>query len=136
MVDVLLRSLGQRIRELRVQRGWSQEGFADVCGVHRTYVGHLERGEKNVSFGTLVRVSGALSVTLAELLAGLEERSGASGKQSEGGKIQKGAGRSARRNVTSLLEELRLQRDALESAVLALQEKRTKSKRTTKRVGR
>src|SRR5580658_10270452 len=71
-VDELLKSLGQRIRELRVQRGWSQEEFAEVCGVHRTYMGHLERGEKNVSFSSLARVAGALSLPISELFTGLE----------------------------------------------------------------
>ena len=61
-VDELLQRLGRRIRDLRTQRGWSQEQFADVCGVHRTYMGHLERGEKNLSFSSIVRVANALDV--------------------------------------------------------------------------
>ena len=70
--DELLRRLGQRIRDLRSQRGWSQEEFADVCRVHRTYMGHLERGEKNVSITSVVRVSAALSINLSELFAGVD----------------------------------------------------------------
>jgi transcriptional regulator with XRE-family HTH domain len=65
-----LQKLGIRIRELRTRRGWSQEAFADVAGVHRTYMGHLERGEKNVSFLSIVRVANALGVTLSDLVAG------------------------------------------------------------------
>jgi len=42
-------ALGERIRELRKKAGYSQEGFADAAGVHRTYMGTLERGEANVS---------------------------------------------------------------------------------------
>jgi transcriptional regulator with XRE-family HTH domain len=72
-MDDALRRLGVRIRELRTRRGWSQEAFADVAGVHRTYMGHLERGEKNVSFLSILRVASALGVTLSELLAGLEK---------------------------------------------------------------
>jgi len=72
-MDDALRRLGIRIRELRTQRGWSQEAFADVAGVHRTYMGHLERGEKNVSFLSILRVANALGITLSELLAGLEK---------------------------------------------------------------
>jgi transcriptional regulator with XRE-family HTH domain len=68
-----LQKLGIRIRELRTRRGWSQEAFADVAGVHRTYMGHLERGEKNLSFLSMLRVANALGVTLSELLAGLEK---------------------------------------------------------------
>jgi transcriptional regulator with XRE-family HTH domain len=71
-VDQLLRRFGQRIRELRNIRGWSQEQFADICGVHRTYMGHMERGEKNVSLTSIVRVSDALGITLSEFFAGLE----------------------------------------------------------------
>jgi transcriptional regulator with XRE-family HTH domain len=71
-MDDGLRRLGVRIRELRTRRGWSQESFADIAGVHRTYMGHLERGEKNVSFLSIVRVANALGVTLSELLSGLE----------------------------------------------------------------
>ena len=72
-MDDALRRLGIRIRELRTRRGWSQEAFADIAGVHRTYMGHLERGEKNLSFLSILRVASALGVTLSELLAGLEK---------------------------------------------------------------
>jgi transcriptional regulator with XRE-family HTH domain len=86
-VDDLLKRLGQRIRELRTKRGWSQEQFADVCGVHRTHMGHLERGEKNLSFSSIVRVANALDVRLAELFGGLEESSPLTAtKSSHGGR--------------------------------------------------
>lgn len=67
-----MRILGQRIKQLRTERGWSQEEFAEICGVHRTYMGHIERGEKNLSFGSMVRVANALRVSLSELFKGLE----------------------------------------------------------------
>ncbi len=89
-VDDLIKSLGRRIRELRVQRGWSQEEFADVCGVHRTHMGHLERGEKNVSFSSLAKVAGALSVPISDLFTDLE-RAGIPTKE---------AGRPAQRSQT------------------------------------
>jgi transcriptional regulator with XRE-family HTH domain len=72
-VDPQLQVLGRRIKELRSERGWSQEEFAEVCGVHRTYMGHIERGEKNLSFGSLVRVANALGISLSELFKGLED---------------------------------------------------------------
>ena len=62
-------ALGRAIRELRSALGISQEGLADRCGLHRTYVGGIERGERNVSFGNLLRVAGALRVRPSELLA-------------------------------------------------------------------
>jgi transcriptional regulator with XRE-family HTH domain len=68
-VAASLKQLGERIRDLRKARGWSQERFADISSVHRTYMGHLERGEKNVSFNTLVKLADALGITLPELLA-------------------------------------------------------------------
>ena len=60
--------LGKRIRQLREARGLSQQQFAIVSGVHRTYIGHLERGKKNLSFTTLERVAVALGITVAQLV--------------------------------------------------------------------
>jgi transcriptional regulator with XRE-family HTH domain len=70
----ILKALGQRIRELRSKQGYSQESFADHCGVHRTFMGTIERGESNLSFSNLVKVSEGLGITLSELLSGLEKR--------------------------------------------------------------
>jgi transcriptional regulator with XRE-family HTH domain len=67
-------ALGLRIRELRKLKGYSQESFADYCGVHRTFMGTLERGESNLSFSNLVKISKALKITLSELLEGIEKR--------------------------------------------------------------
>lgn len=49
-------------------RGISQEAFAASCGLHRTYIGGIERGERNVSFANLLRIADALGVRPAELL--------------------------------------------------------------------
>ena len=65
-------ALGNRIRQLRKQRGWSQEEFADKAHIHRTFAGSLERGEKNVSFHALVLISHCFEIALSELFAGLE----------------------------------------------------------------
>jgi transcriptional regulator with XRE-family HTH domain len=73
-VQDILGVLGKRIRELRLKRGYSQEAFADLCGVHRTFMGTVERGESNISFANLVKISTALGVTLSEMLSGLEKR--------------------------------------------------------------
>jgi transcriptional regulator with XRE-family HTH domain len=74
-VNDLLILLGKRVHELRAAKKWSQEEFAHISGLHRTYIGQIERGEKNISFDNLSRVAGALGVTLAALLEGLEDRS-------------------------------------------------------------
>jgi transcriptional regulator with XRE-family HTH domain len=70
--DRLLRALGQRIRELRTEQGYSQEAFADKCGVHRTFMGTVERGESNLSFQNIARVATTLGVPLSTLFRDLE----------------------------------------------------------------
>ena len=64
--------MGQRIRELRLAQGYSQESFADKCGVHRTFMGTVERGESNLSFQNIVKVAQALGLSLAVLFTDLE----------------------------------------------------------------
>jgi transcriptional regulator with XRE-family HTH domain len=70
----ILIALGQRVRELRKRKGFSQEAFADATGVHRTWMGAIERGERNLSFHNLVLISKALGITLSQLLSGMEKR--------------------------------------------------------------
>jgi len=65
------RQLGERIRKLRTRKGWSQEAFADVSGLHRTYIGAVERGEKNLTISTLHTLAKTLDTTIAELFRGL-----------------------------------------------------------------
>jgi len=75
MDDILLR-LGKRIRELRIERGFtSQEAFADYLGMHRTFMGHLETGRKDFRLTTLIRVAEALEVPLSELFSNLSSES-------------------------------------------------------------
>jgi transcriptional regulator with XRE-family HTH domain len=62
-------ALGRAIRELRRSAGISQEGLADRSRLHRTYVGGIERGERNVSFGNLLKLANALGVKPSALLA-------------------------------------------------------------------
>jgi transcriptional regulator with XRE-family HTH domain len=75
-------ALGQAIRQLRLAAGISQEGLADRCGMHRTYVGGIERGERNVSFRNLLKLADALDVRPSELLARYESFSGTTGRVS------------------------------------------------------
>jgi len=56
-----------------MKQGYSQEGFADLCGVHRTFIGTIERGETNISLDTLTKVAAGLKVTLSQLLSGVEK---------------------------------------------------------------
>ncbi len=59
--------LGQRIRNYRTEKGLSQEKLAELSGVHPTYIGQIERAEKNVSVESIAKVSGALNVSLSKL---------------------------------------------------------------------
>jgi transcriptional regulator with XRE-family HTH domain len=59
---------GERVRNLRKKRGWSQEELADACGLHRTYIGAVERGERNISLLNIVAFAHALGVKPANLL--------------------------------------------------------------------
>jgi transcriptional regulator with XRE-family HTH domain len=66
-----LRDLGFRIRDLRLARNWSQEEMGRRCGLHRTFIGSTERGERNVSALNLRRIARVLRVSLADLFDGL-----------------------------------------------------------------
>ena len=59
---------GARMRALRESRGLSQERLAPVCGLHRTYVGAVERGERNLSLVNICRIAEALGVPRTALL--------------------------------------------------------------------
>ena len=63
-----LKALGVAIRDARLALQVSQEDFGELADLHRTYVGQIERGEKNISFVNLMRVARALSVKPSELL--------------------------------------------------------------------
>ncbi len=69
-VGELQQRLGDNLRRERTARGLSQEAFADILGVHRTYMGGLERGERNVTLQTIERLAERLGVDPASLLAG------------------------------------------------------------------
>jgi transcriptional regulator with XRE-family HTH domain len=76
-------ALGEAIRELRHEAGISQEALAFRCGLHRTYVGGIERGERNPSFRNLVKLAGALDVAPSELLARFERQRAATEQTGE-----------------------------------------------------
>jgi len=65
--DQLLKTFGQRIRQLRVSKGISQEDFAEMAELHRTYISDVECGERNVSIATAYRIAQALGVDLKDL---------------------------------------------------------------------
>ena len=63
--------IGQRIRNNRTKLGLSQEDLAEFAGCHYTYIGQLERGEKNATIETIERISKALDVPLSKLFENL-----------------------------------------------------------------
>ncbi len=64
------RAFGRRVRERRLALGLSQEALAERSGLHRTYVGSVERGERNISLDNIHTLAGALDVSPATLVAG------------------------------------------------------------------
>ena len=70
MEDIRVR-FGKALRIKRHEIGVSQEEFADICGLDRTYVGGIERGERNVSLLNLAKIAKALRVSLSELFKGV-----------------------------------------------------------------
>ncbi|MCC8913242.1 helix-turn-helix transcriptional regulator (plasmid) [Xanthomonas campestris pv. campestris] len=71
--DKFAARLGAALRSLRSSAGLSQEGFADSISMHRAYYSSIERGEKNITIGTLARLADGLNVKVSEVfeLAGL-----------------------------------------------------------------
>lgn len=63
----LLKSFGQEVKRLRLERNLSQEAFAEIVGVHRTYIGMIERGEKNITLENIFKLSTAFGISISEL---------------------------------------------------------------------
>lgn len=70
--EALARRFGGLVRRMRLERAYSQERFGEVAGLHRTYIGMVERGETNVTLATAYRLASALEVDLSSILAELE----------------------------------------------------------------
>jgi transcriptional regulator with XRE-family HTH domain len=70
-VQDIQKRIGDRIRALRVKKGWSQDVFADRSGLNRAHVGEIERGESNVTIQTLKIIADAAGVRIVELVKGL-----------------------------------------------------------------
>lgn len=64
----LLDNLARNVRDLRLKNGLSQEKLAEKCGFHRTYIGSIERGERNATLSTLEVLSDTLHVSIAQLI--------------------------------------------------------------------
>ena len=73
MKVTVLEDLGNRIREKRKTRGWTQENLADNAGIDRSYLGGVERGERNLTFKVLCQICEALCCDVATLTKGIPD---------------------------------------------------------------
>ena len=64
----ILKVFAQKVKDLRLQKGWSQEELAKRADLHRTYIGAIERQERNVSLLNVERIAMALNVDVKDLL--------------------------------------------------------------------
>lgn len=76
-MSAIAKAIGQRIRNYRTKQGLSQEKLAELSGCHPTYIGQLERGEKNATIESIEKISVALNIPLSKLFEKL------GGKESE-----------------------------------------------------
>ena len=63
--------VGRRVASLRGEMGLSQEKFAELCNVHRTYIGAIERGEKSPTLSTMEKIAKGLNVSMSKLFVDL-----------------------------------------------------------------
>ena len=68
-MNLIQKQFGKRVRDLRLAKGLSQEELAFRAGVHRTYLGGIERGERNPALKNIAAIAKALDVTLSELVS-------------------------------------------------------------------
>lgn len=71
MAEEVLQSFGVRVKTLRIESRISQEKLAEMAGFHRTYIGMIERGERNISLKNISLLAKALNKSMSDLLEGL-----------------------------------------------------------------
>jgi len=136
-VKDLLVLLGKRVHDLRAAKKWSQEEFAHISGLHRTYIGQIERGEKNISFANLLKVAGVLGVTMSDLLLGLEDSTWPDGDRiSKAGETKLPTASRPLFEIRRLIKTLRQQRAAMDRTVESLEQSAIKAAGTPGRPSR
>ncbi len=73
--EALAEELGALVRRLRLERGYSQASFAEACGIERSHMGQIERGETVINVRTAFRIARGLRMNLSSLFAELEKGS-------------------------------------------------------------
>lgn len=71
MQKIILENFGGKVRAERLKQGLSQEGLAAKAGVHRTYIGMIERAEKNITLLNISKIAKALDISISELTEGI-----------------------------------------------------------------
>jgi transcriptional regulator with XRE-family HTH domain len=71
--EEIQKRLGARIRELRIKRGWTQDEFADLSGLHRAQVGAFENGRMNITLSSLLLIAQTLGLRIIDLFKGVED---------------------------------------------------------------
>ena len=66
--DTVLIEFGNRVRELRLEKGWSQEELSFKTGFHRTYIGMIERAERNISLKNIHTIAKTFGIEIKDLL--------------------------------------------------------------------
>ena len=69
-MNILIR-FGEAVRKLRQSKQISQEEFADLCGLHRTYISDIELGKRNVSLENIEKIAVALDISISQLFEGV-----------------------------------------------------------------
>jgi len=68
MKSGILKKFAERVKRLRKQKGWSQEELGHKCGLHRTYIGSIERSERNISLINIEKIAKALGISADKLV--------------------------------------------------------------------
>lgn len=72
-MNTVLKAFGRKVREKRGEKGLSQEALADAAGLDRSYLGSVERGERNLALQNIVKIAAALDMTASDLLKDISD---------------------------------------------------------------
>lgn len=74
MDDSILLDFGKAIRKLRIEKGISQEAFAEMCDLHRTYISDVELGKRNVSLENIQKMAVALNMSISDVFLEIDKK--------------------------------------------------------------